>query len=103
MAESPDRSEPAGGDRSPGATPRPRGFPGNEQSLEVRLRHVAHRLAAEYPEQDPATIQQLVHATATRLLARSKLAEFIPLFTERNVRAWLDERTPNDQHIAKTG
>ena len=84
------------------ATP-PRRLPClSEQSLETRLEHVARRLAAEYPHHEPAQIAQLVHATSARLLARSKLAEFIPLFTERHVRSWLDEHPPQAVETSRT-
>jgi transposase InsO family protein len=46
-------------------------------------------------------IAQLVHATSARLLARSKLAEFIPLFTERHVRGWLDEHPPQNAEASR--
>ena len=100
--ESPERAEPAGAGRPAAPVQQGRGFFAANQSLEVRLEHVARRLAAEYPKTDPATIHQLVHVTSTRLLARSKLAEFIPLFTERHVRAWLDERTEKRRELTAT-
>ena len=78
-----------------------RGMPElGRHSLEASLQHATARLCARFPDCDRGVIQQLVNTTSARLLARAKLAEFVPLLTERHVREVLDARQAECQHDA---
>ena len=69
-----------------------RSIPAGEPALHTRLEHVVTKLEREFPGCEAAMVRQMVESVSGQLLADAKCMEFVPVLTERHVRAMLREQ-----------